>query len=165
VASGAFVPAGDHRLVLKGAKVTAAQVSWLLRPRVALSGAFAWAGSRDLGMADTPRLDVFTSDVGIEVRTGDRVGSGPWGLSVFAGMGAGIRSYNHRGLDVDATHNPAGYGSVGGEVGLRRVGLRLEMRSYLTRFRPLVGSGSSEIRADVAVMAALRFNRRYASAN
>jgi hypothetical protein len=35
----------------------------------------------------------------------------------FVGAGAGGRSYNHRKLDLDATHDVAGYGTVGGEFG------------------------------------------------
>jgi hypothetical protein len=81
-------------------------------------------------------------------------------FSPFAGVGAGARSYNYRKLDVDATHNLAAYGAVGGELGMGRVGLRLEARNYATGFRPLVGVGKSDMRNDVVVMAALSFNRK-----
>jgi hypothetical protein len=82
-------------------------------------------------------------------------------LSPFVGLGAGVRSYNYRSLDVDATHNVAGYGSVGGEIGVGRVGVRVEVRDYTSGFRPLVGGGKSAIRNDVVLSAALRFNRRH----
>jgi hypothetical protein len=78
----------------------------------------------------------------------------------FVGAGAGGRSYNHRKLDLDATHDVAGYGTVGGEFGAGRVGLRLEVRDYVTGFKPLVGRGSATTRNDLVLMAGLRFNRR-----
>jgi hypothetical protein len=70
-----------------------------------------------------------------------------------------VRSYNYRKLDVDATNTVAAYGSVGGELGVGRVGLRLEVRDYATGFKPLVGAGKSDMRNDVVIMAGLRFNR------
>jgi hypothetical protein len=163
VTSGAFVPTGNHRNAVTGAQVTAGQLAWVIRPSLAVTGTFTWARSRDRGLVNTPKLDVFTSDVGIEARPtlwfADRAVS----LSPFAGVGAGVRSYNYRKLDVDATNNLAGYASVGGELGIGRVGLRLEVRDYATGFRPLVGAGRSEMRNDVVMMVGLRFNRHRAS--
>ena len=109
---------------------------------------------------DTPKLDVFTSDVGVEARPIRWFAGRAVTFSPFAGVGAGARSYNYRKLDVDATHNLAAYGAVGGELGMGRVGLRLEARNYATGFRPLVGVGKSDMRNDVVVMAALSFNRK-----
>jgi hypothetical protein len=124
------------------------------------SSAFAWARSRDVASLGNPKLDVFTSDVGVEARPvqwGGRAVS----FSPFAGLGAGARSYNYRKLAVDATHNVAGYGTVGGEIGMGRVGLRLEVRDYATAFKPLVGAGKAETRNDVVMMVGLRFNRQH----
>ncbi len=160
VTSGAFIPTGSQRDVLKDAQMTAAQLSWVVTPSVAINGTFTWARSRDVGSADTPKLDVFTSDVGVEARPVQWFGGRAVTFSPFAGVGAGARSYNYRKLDVDATHNLAAYGAVGGELGMGRVGLRVEARNYATGFRPLVGAGRSDMRNDVVVMAALRFNRK-----
>jgi len=49
---------------------------------------------------------------------------------------------------------------VGGELGVRRIRLRVEARDYVTGFRPLAGGGSSDTRNDVVVMAGLRLTRR-----
>lgn len=162
--SGGFIPAGGQRQALEDAQLSGAQLSWAVRPAVAVTGTFSWARSRDLTANQTPRLDVFTSDLGVEVRPGG------WGVqravsfSPFVGLGAGVRSYNHRTLDVEATHNLATYGTVGGELGFRRVGLRLEVRDYMAGFKPLVGGGTSTLRNDVVLMAGVRFNRRAVSA-
>jgi hypothetical protein len=161
ITSGEFLPAGSQRNFLKDAQTTAAQLSFLLQPTLAVTGTFSWARSRDLATADTPKLDVFTSDLGVEVRPAEWFAGHAVTLSPFVGLGAGVRSYNYRSLDVDATHNVAGYGSVGGEIGVGRVGVRVEVRDYTSGFRPLVGGGKSAIRNDVVLSAALRFNRRH----
>ena len=159
VTGGALVPMGSQRKVLKDAQVTAAQLSWVVRPSLAITGTFGWARSRDLASTGTPKLDIFTSDLGFEARPGQWFADRAVTFTPFVGLGAGARSYNYRKLDVDATHNVAAYGSVGGELGVGRVGLRLEVRDYATGFKPLVGAGTSDMRNDVVIMAAVRFNR------
>jgi hypothetical protein len=160
--SGAFLPTGIQRNFLKDAQISAAQLSWVVRPSFAVTGTFGWARSRDLTSVDTPKLDVFTSDLGVEVRRrwfADRAVT----FSPFAGIGAGARSYNYRTLDVGATHNLAGYGTLGGDLGIGRVGLRLEARNYATGFKPLAGAGRSSTRNDVIFTAALSLKKHRAA--
>ena len=161
ITGGAFVPAGNQRNFLSGAQMTAAQVSWVVRPSLAVTGTFAWARSRDVVSLGSPKLDVFTSDLGVEARPAQWFAGHAITFSPFAGLGAGARSYNYRTLDMDATHNVAGYASVGGELGLSRVGVRLEVRDYATGFKPLDGAGRSDTRNDVVMMVGLRFNRQH----
>lgn len=156
--SGALVPTGSQRNFLKDAQMSAAQVSWLVRPSLAVTGTFGWARSRDVASVNSPKLDVFTSDLGVEARPAQWFADRAVSFSPFVGLGAGARSYNYRKLNVDATNNLAGYGTVGGELGMGRVGLRLEVRDYATGFKPLVGTGKSAMRNDVVIMAGLRFN-------
>jgi hypothetical protein len=162
--TGAFIATGSQRDQLKDAQVTAAQLSWLIRPRVAMVGTFGWARSRDLSTAGTPKLDVFTSDVGVETRTAEQFSDRTVSISGFAGLGAGARSYNYRSLDVDATDNLAAYASAGGELGIGRVRMRVEARDYATGFKPLTTAGESEARNDLVVMVGFRFNRQRAAA-
>jgi hypothetical protein len=159
VTGGELVPTGDQRNVLERADMTAAQVSWVLRPSLAITGTFGWARSRDISTADTPKLDVFTSDLGLELRPKQWFAGRAVTFDAFAGIGAGARSYNYRKLDVGATHNVAGYGAVGGEIGVRRVGIRLEVRDYVSGFKPLIGGGVSRTRNDMVITAAVRINR------
>lgn len=163
IVSGALVPTGALRGAITNGQVTATQISWLVAPKVAITGTFAWARSRDGAAVGSPKLDVFTSDLGLETRSAELCAECRVSFKGFAGLGAGARSYNYRKLDAAATHNIAGYAAAGGEVGMGRVGLRLEVRDYATGFKPLVGSGPSAARNDVVVMAALRFNRRSGS--
>jgi hypothetical protein len=162
--TGAFIATGSQRDQLKDASVTAAQLSWMVRPRVAIVGTFGWARSRDLAATGTPKLDVFTSDVGLETRTVEHFSDRTVSIRGFAGIGAGARSYNYRSLDVDATDNLAAYASAGGELGFGRVRMRVEARDYATGFKPLTTTGKSEARNDVVVMVGFRFNRQRGSA-
>lgn len=160
VSSGAIAPTGAQRAAIKRGNLSVAQLSYAIRPALALTAALGWARSRDVAAAGAPRLDVFTYDLGAEAR-GPRWQAGR-GVTFrpFAGAGAGARSYDYRGLDARATHNLAAYGSVGGEIGLGRVRLRLEVRDYVTGFKPLDGVGAADTRNDVVVLAGLRFVKR-----
>ena len=45
--SGALVSTGTQRSFVKDAQMSAAQLSWLVRPSLAVTGTFGWARSRD----------------------------------------------------------------------------------------------------------------------
>lgn len=160
VPSGAILPTGTQRDAIKRGNLTAVQVTYLARPALAITSTVGWARSRDIATSGSPKLDVFTYDVGAEVRAPRWLAGKTVSFSPFAGVGAGGRSYNHRKLDVDATHNLAAYGSVGGELGVRRVRVRLEARDYVTGFKPLAAQGAARTGNDVVVMAGLRFVSR-----
>ena len=162
VPGGAMVATGGQRDQLKGGQVTAAQLSWALRPALALTGTVAWARGRDLAVAGTPKLDVFMYDLGLELRSAERYSDRALSLRTFAGLGAGARSYNSRAVGEGVTSHLAGYAAVGGEVGARRVALRLEVRDYATGMRPRL-DGTSAAGNDVVVMASLRLARRAAA--
>jgi hypothetical protein len=156
VSSGALLPTGDQRDALKRAKMTIAQLSYAVRPYLAVTTSMGWARSRDVATTNAPKLDVFTYDVGAELRADRWLSGKALTFTPFAGAGAGGRSYNYRSLDVDAAHNLAAYGSAGGELGYRRIRFRVEARDYVTGFKPLIGNGTAERRNDVSVMAGFR---------
>jgi hypothetical protein len=159
VPAGRIVPTGAQRGAIKRGNLSAVQLAYVPRPALAFTATVGWARSRDLAAANDPKLDVFTYDVGAEVRA-PRWGAGTSATFMpFAGLGAGVRSYNYRSLDVDATHNPAAYAAAGAELGVRRVRVRVEARDYVTGFKPLAGGGTADTRNDVVVMAGLRLTR------
>ena len=160
VSSGVVVPTGAQRTRVAQGKLTAAQISYVVRPALAVTAALGWARTRDIATVNDPKLDAFTLDVGAEVRAPKLIGSSAIHLTPFAGVGAGGRSYNYRSLDAQATYNAAAYGSVGGELGVGRIRLRVEARDYLTGFKPLAGEGSAHHGNDVVLMGGLRFVRR-----
>jgi hypothetical protein len=157
VPSGTLVPTGAQRGAIKRGDLTALQLSYLVNGNVAITTTVGWARSRDITTAGSPKLDVFTYDLGAELRA-NTVGSAVTFMP-FVGAGAGDRSYNYRSLDVNATHNLAGYASLGGQLGYKRVGLRIEARDYTTGFKPLAVAGTSVRRNDVAVLVGLSYKR------
>jgi hypothetical protein len=68
-------------------------------------------------------------------------------------------THSYRRVDVDTAHDLATYASVGGELGLPRVRVRIEVRDYLTWATPFGTSGTAR-RNDVAVLAGLRLALR-----
>jgi hypothetical protein len=160
VPTGTLVPTGEQRDAIKRGNLSAIQLTFVARPTVAIISTFGWARSRDIVTSGDPKLDVFTYDVGAELRAPRWIAGKTLTFSPFAGVGAGGRSYNHRTLDVDATHNLAAYGSVGGELGYRRIRLRIEARDYVSGFEPLVGGGATRSGNDVVVMVGLRLASR-----
>lgn len=160
VSSGNIIPTGAQRDAIKRGNLTVAQFSYVVRPPLAITASLGWARSRDIATVGDPKLDVFTYDLGTEFRAprwiaGDAVTFGP-----FAGIGAGARSYDYRSRHVDARHDISAYVSAGGELGLGRIGLRLEVRDYVSGFAPLDGGGTAGTRNDVVVIAGLRFGTR-----
>ena len=160
VPGGTMVPTGAQRHAIKRGDVTAVQLAYAPRPVFAITSTFGWARSRDVATAGDPKLDVFTYDVGIEARAARWIQGNGMTFTPFAGAGAGGRSYNYRKLDVDATHNLGGYVSAGGELRIRRLGLRLEARDYVTDFKPLQGSGVARTGNDVVVLAGVHLFSR-----
>ena len=159
IITGTVYPTAQQDSVKRG-DVVAAQLLYVVRPDLAITATLGWAPSRDLHSIGQPRLDIFTYDLGAEVRTPRWKAGRALTFSPFAGGGAGGRSYNYRHLDVDATHNVAAYLSAGCEFGIHRVLVRLEVRDYVTGFKPLNDGGTADTRNDVVVMTGLRFARR-----
>ena len=158
--TGPVVPTGAQRGAIKRGNLTAAQLSYVVRPDLAITATVGWARSRDIHSIGKSKLDVFTYDLGAEIRVPRWLAAHALTFSPFGGFGAGGRSYNYRHLDVDATHNVAAYISAGAEFGIWRVRLRLEVRDYVTGFKPLGGGGTADARNDVVVMTGLRLGRR-----
>jgi len=112
-----------------------------------------------LGFGPEAKLDLFTYDAGVEYRLPRRSGDRRINVKPFTGMGVGARTHRYRNAAVATTHNLATYASVGGELGLWRVRVRLEVRDDLTWVTPLGTSGTTR-RNDVAVLAGLRIALR-----
>jgi hypothetical protein len=160
VSDGALLPTGDQRDALRNARMNLAQLSYAVRPYLAVTTSLGWARTRDIAAVSAPKLDVFTYDVGTELRADRWLSGHALTFTPFAGAGAGGRSYNYRSLDVGATNNLAAYGSAGGELGFRRIRFRIEARNYVTGFKPLQANGASDRRNDVSLMGGFRLAAR-----
>lgn len=152
--AGAFLPTGTQRDFLKDAVIVGGQASYRIIPQLALTGTLGWSPSKDRITPGDQTLDVWQYDVGAELRAPSWLTSGAWDFTPFVGLGGGGRTYNYRDLDVDSKTNIAGFGTLGGELGYGRIGLRVEGRDYVTQFKPFTG-GDSKTRNDVTVAAGL----------
>jgi len=149
---GAYVPTGDQREFLKDAVLAGAQASLNFGSNFAVTGSFGWAPSKDKITAGDQKIDAFQYDLGLEVRTPDTYLGG---VTPFVGAGVGGRTYSYRDLNVDSKTNVDGYGAIGVDVGVHRVGVRIEARDYVSRFQPLSGGGDTKTRNDIGVFAGL----------
>lgn len=160
LSSGALVPTGAQRNAVRMANLSTAQLSYVIHSRLAITAMGGWARSRDLTTTDDPKLDIFTFDLGAEVRATPPAVSRTASVTPFAGAGAGSRSYNHRGLDSDAMHNLGVYAAAGGELAKGRIRVRAEVRDYVTGFKPRVGGGKTATRNDLVALVGLRLSRK-----
>jgi hypothetical protein len=159
VPSGTLVPTGAQEDDMKRGNLTAIQLSYGLRPDLVLTSTVGWARTTAVGLGPDAKLDVFTYDTGIEYRVPRGSADPRINFKPFTGVGVGARSHSYRNADVAATHNLTTYASVGGELGVSRVRVRLEVRDYLTWVTPF-GTARSTSRNDVAVLAGLRLALR-----
>lgn len=159
VPSGTMVPTGAQEDTVKRANLTAVQLSYGMRPDLVVTSTLGWARATPLGLGPEARLDLLTYDAGVEYRLPRRRTDRRINVKPFTGLGVGARTYSYRRVDVSTTHDLATYASAGGELGLARVRVRLEVRNYLTWATPAGSSGTTR-RNDVAVLAGLRLALR-----
>ena len=155
---GAYIPTGDQGDLLGDGVSVGVQGGYTLTRHLSLVGSLAWAGSSNRTMLLADKVDVYQYDLGAEYRQPIALGGG-MRLSPFVGLGAGGRTYQYRDRDTDAQSNVAGYGALGGQLNLGPVGLRLEARDYVSRFKGLTGELSeAKARNDVTVLSAISFS-------
>lgn len=149
VASGTLVPTGAQRGDIKRANLTAAQLLYVVRPELAFTATLGWARS---GNSADQKLDLGSFDLGLEARPVQWVIANGMTLSPFFGVGAGARGYNTRSSDVDTRYRMAAYAGAGGDLGIRRVHVRLEVRDYVSGSS---GQGTGGSRNDAVAMLGL----------
>jgi hypothetical protein len=168
--AGGLLPTGAQRDVLKPAGSLGGQVGWHFHENFALTGAFAWAATRDkttdirsspLFTGRQEQVDVFDYNVGVEAGL-PIVVAPSWTITPYVGLGGGGRSYHYRDVPgFSAETAPVGYGALGVDVlPAGPVGLRVEARDNVTGFKGLRGEyADRKARNDVQLSAgvALRF--------
>jgi hypothetical protein len=154
--TGAYLPTGKQRDILKNAVVVGAQASYRVIPFMAFTGSFGWSPSKDRVIPGDETLDIFQYDLGAEARATSFRRFGALNFTPFIGLGLGGRTYKYRDLDdIDSKTNFLGYGALGGELGFGRIGVRVEGRDYISGFKPLNGTGETRTRNDITVAAGL----------
>lgn len=149
---GAYLPTGNDRDFLKDGAVYGAQASWNALPSLAITATIGWGEVEEEASIVGQKLDAVRYDIGLETRS-EGVRLGP--IVPFIGAGVGGRTYSYDDLDIDSQSNFVGYGALGIDVSAGIVGMRIETRDNVSRFKPLTGQGASETRNDVTLFAAL----------
>lgn len=157
--TGTMVPTGAHGEEVKRGTLTAIQFSHGLRPDLVVTGTVGWSRTRPLGLGADAKLDMFTYDAGIECRVPRRSSDKRINFKPFSGIGFGAHSYSYRNVDVATAHNLAAYASIGGEIALVKVRVRLEVRDYMTWLDSPRAAGGTR-RNDVAFLAGIRLGVR-----
>jgi len=150
---GAYLPTGDQRDFLKDAVLVGTQAAWAANENFALIGSFGWTPSEDKLQPGARKIDAYQYDLGVEARSGGT--NVATLISPFIGAGIGGRTYSYRNSTIDSKTNFDGYGAVGVDAGAGVVGIRLEVRDYVSRFQPLIGGGDTKTRNDVSLFAGL----------
>jgi hypothetical protein len=156
--SGAFIPTGSSRSVLDNAYLNIGQLSARLTEYLWATGTFTFGGNHDRSLLQAPSLEVYQYDLGVEARAPFWLERGRWNFTPFAGLGAGGRTYSYRHVAYKNATDADGYGSVGGQLFYRGVGLRVDARDYVSRYQPLMGSGRATTHNDVQLAAGLLFH-------
>jgi hypothetical protein len=78
-----------------------------------------------------------------------------WKLSPFIGAGVGARTYHFKSSAMTGQTDLDGYGALGGQFMASRVGARIEVRDYASRFKGLEGEEKTATRNDVMVQGAV----------
>ncbi len=159
VPSGTVVPTGAQGDDMSRGNLTAVQLSFGLRPDLVLTSTVGWTRTTPRRLGPEARLHVFTYDAGVEYRAPRRASDRRVNLKPFTGVGLGARTHHYRDANIATSSTLAAYASAGGELGIAKVRLRLEVRDYLTWGRPL-GTGPRAARNDAAVLAGLRLALR-----
>lgn len=156
---GGLVATGAQRETLEDAALIGAQLAVEVHRIVHLVGAFSYVPSqtrRPDGGYDQVRL--FQWDVGAELNTRQRT-RGDWTPKPFVGVGVGRRTYEN--IDRHLRHGyPTLYGGFGVEYQTDVIGLRVEVRDYVSRFAGYDGSEPRGMRNDIAVAVGIAYHVR-----
>jgi hypothetical protein len=153
---GAYFPTGDHRDLLSDAITVGLQGGYAIAQHFSLVATFALTTSSDKRIPLDDDLDLFSYDIGAELTKEFAVGDRGITLAPFVGVGAGGRTYDYRDRESDSETNFAGYGTIGGQLRLGSVSVRLEARDYVSSFKGLTGElRERSTRNDVSVVTAL----------
>jgi hypothetical protein len=156
---GAYLPTGDHRDLLSDAVTAGLQGGYAITDHFSLVATFGVAASGDKRIPYSEDLDLFSYDIGAELTKSFDLGQRGITLAPFVGLGAGGRTYDYRDWSSRSETNFAGYGAIGGQLRMAALGLRIEARDYMSRFKGTLGEMSNrETRNDITIVTALSFS-------
>jgi hypothetical protein len=113
-----------------------------------------WAGEHaTIAASASQGASIWQYHAGIEFNSTQPHDNG-WIWRPVAGAGAGARTYDYDQPGIASATYPSSYGSLGVDVQGGAVAYRLEVRGYLSPFKPPL-SGARQIRHDLAITAGI----------
>jgi hypothetical protein len=155
--AGVLVPTGDNRDLVKDAFLTGVSAGFEVTENVHLLGTFIWSPTHEKLDLTRNRVNVYTYSAGAELQTSRGVPGDRW-IRPFVGAGLGGLTYRVRDVSLDEKTYFTGYGSLGVEMQLEKLGLRLEGRDYLHRFKGIEGNEKATVRNFTTFMAGLSYH-------
>ena len=120
---------------------------------VQIVGSFSWSPSEAKQLEDT-HTNLYQYDAGVEYAL-IRI-EGTKRLGPFIGAGLGGRTYSVTSSSSSQT-GLDGYGSIGGRFTASKLGARVELRDYLSKFKGLEGGRESSTRNDLMLAGLVTF--------
>jgi hypothetical protein len=155
--AGALVPTGDNRDLVKDAVLAGVSAGFEVTENLHLVGTFAWSPSHEKLDLTRNRVDVYAYTVGAELQTPRGMPGERW-LRPFVGLGMGGLTYHLRDISLNEKNYLTGYGSLGAELQMQKIGLRVEGRDYLHQFKGIEGNEKATVRNFMLFMAGLSFH-------
>lgn len=132
-----------------------------LTPQITAVGTFGWTAGTLVRTVSTYNVNTFMYDAGVEraFHLPERPTS-DWDEGPFAGAGVGGHTYAYKDPAFATRSFVSGYVSLGDEMILGRLSLRIEGRLYGTQFTGPTPTSTSSLRTDVVIFTGLAWHLR-----
>lgn len=156
---GGYVTAGARRAAIHDGGLFGLQIAFEASRRIHLVGSLSYVPTEAGRATDEPnRVDILLYDVGAELNAVLR-SRRFWTPKPFVGAGYGWRRYRNLDLDVGKSY-PGGYAAVGVEMQTEVIGIRAEVRDYVSRFAGFAGDERTTFRNDVVLGLGIAYHIR-----
>jgi hypothetical protein len=157
--AGVYVPTGAQHDVFRVGPLFGVQGALELRPNIHLVGELSWVPANMKVAATNDNAHILSQDLGVEMLLVRELPNG-WMVKPFAGAGGGIRNFLYRANEFTSRGGPSGYGTLGSELEIGSIALRLEARGHIFRYRPPTIGGDNVTRGDMTVQLGMAYHLR-----
>jgi hypothetical protein len=157
--AGVYVPTGAQHDIFRIAPMVGVQGALELRPNIHLVGELSWVPANMKVATTNDNAHILSQDLGVEMLLVRELPNG-WLVKPFAGLGGGIRNFLYRANEFTSRGGPAGYGTLGSELEIGSIALRLEARGHIFRYRPPMTGSDNVTRRDLSVQLGMAYHLR-----
>jgi hypothetical protein len=155
---GAYVPSGALRDAFKDGLLVGLQGAFQVRPNVHLLATMGWVPAHVKYSVADDRVSILQFDVGVELGLVRPTPDPQWQFKPYVGLGAGGRTYAYSSSALADKTCSLGYGTIGSELQVERMALRLEARDNVICYRSPFTGGRSQTRNDVGITAGFAYH-------